>query len=106
MFFLIFSTLQTVKHLRTLEFKPFVIFIKPPSIERLRETRKNAKIISSKDEKGAAKPFQVSIFCFPRNMEINLNFCTFKIWLSSNSPFQARSPNTCKTDFFSKKCVL
>ncbi|CAM4521439.1 MAGUK p55 subfamily member 7 isoform X3 [Lepidochelys kempii] len=48
---------HTVKHLRTLEFKPFVIFIKPPSLECLRETRKNAKIISSKDEKGAAKPF-------------------------------------------------
>ncbi|XP_030406142.1 MAGUK p55 subfamily member 7 isoform X1 [Gopherus evgoodei] len=48
---------HTVKHLRTLEFKPFVIFIKPPSLERLRETRKNSKIISSKDEKVAAKPF-------------------------------------------------
>ncbi|XP_049561300.1 MAGUK p55 subfamily member 7 isoform X2 [Orcinus orca] len=48
---------HTVKHLRTLEFKPYVIFIKPPSIERLRETRKNAKIISSRDEQGAAKPF-------------------------------------------------
>ncbi|XP_050795050.1 MAGUK p55 subfamily member 7 isoform X4 [Gopherus flavomarginatus] len=48
---------HTVKHLRTLEFKPFVIFIKPPSLERLRETRKNAKIISSKDEKVATKPF-------------------------------------------------
>ncbi|XP_054847326.1 MAGUK p55 subfamily member 7 isoform X1 [Eublepharis macularius] len=53
---------HTVKHLRTLEFKPFVIFIKPPSIERLRETRKNAKIISSKDEKGAAKPFSEEDF--------------------------------------------
>lgn len=53
---------HTVKHLRTLEFKPFVIFIKPPSLERLRETRKNAKIISSKDEKGAAKPFQEEDF--------------------------------------------
>ncbi|XP_030055133.1 MAGUK p55 subfamily member 7 [Microcaecilia unicolor] len=48
---------HTIKHLRTLEFKPFVIFIKPPSIEHLRETRKNAKIISSKDEKNSAKPF-------------------------------------------------
>ncbi|XP_042657979.1 MAGUK p55 subfamily member 7 isoform X1 [Tyto alba] len=47
----------TVKHLRTYEFKPFVIFIKPPSLDRLRETRKNAKIISSKDDKGTAKPF-------------------------------------------------
>ncbi|KAI1242631.1 hypothetical protein IHE44_0000167 [Lamprotornis superbus] len=49
--------LDTVKHLRTYEFKPFVIFIKPPSLDRLRETRKNAKIISSKDDKGTAKPF-------------------------------------------------
>ncbi|XP_033621543.1 MAGUK p55 subfamily member 7 isoform X1 [Fukomys damarensis] len=48
---------HTVKHLRTLEFKPYVIFIKPPSIERLRETRKNAKIISSRDDQGAVKPF-------------------------------------------------
>ncbi|XP_078272046.1 MAGUK p55 subfamily member 7 isoform X2 [Rhinoraja longicauda] len=48
---------QTIKHLRTLEFKPYVIFIKPPSFERLRETRKNAKIISSKDDKDPAKPF-------------------------------------------------
>ncbi|XP_012588111.1 PREDICTED: MAGUK p55 subfamily member 7 isoform X1 [Condylura cristata] len=48
---------HTVKHLRTLEFKPYVIFIKPPSIERLRETRKNAKIISSRDEPAAPKPF-------------------------------------------------
>ncbi|XP_060104262.1 MAGUK p55 subfamily member 7 isoform X2 [Heteronotia binoei] len=53
---------HTVKHLRTSEFKPYVIFIKPPSIERLRETRKNAKIISSKDEKGAAKPFSEEDF--------------------------------------------
>lgn len=51
-----------MKHLRTYEFKPFVIFIKPPSLDRLRETRKNAKIISSKDDKGTAKPFTVSAF--------------------------------------------
>ncbi|XP_053321989.1 MAGUK p55 subfamily member 7 [Spea bombifrons] len=48
---------HSVKHLRTSEFKPFVIFIKPPSIERLRETRKNAKLISSKDERGSSKVF-------------------------------------------------
>ncbi|XP_069770634.1 MAGUK p55 subfamily member 7 isoform X4 [Narcine bancroftii] len=53
---------QTIKHLRTLEFKPYVIFIKPPSLERLRETRKNAKIISSKDDKGPAKPFMEEDF--------------------------------------------
>lgn len=56
------SSSQTVKHLRTYEFKPFVIFIKPPPLDRLRETRKNAKIISSKDDRGTAKPFTVSLF--------------------------------------------
>lgn len=63
-----------MKHLRTLEFKPFVIFIKPPSLERLRETRKNAKIISSKDEKGAAKPFTVSMFRLSKNMRSSQEF--------------------------------
>ncbi|XP_015209521.1 MAGUK p55 subfamily member 7 isoform X1 [Lepisosteus oculatus] len=48
---------HTIKHLRTSEFKPYVIFIKPPPIERLRETRQNAKVISSKDEKASAKSF-------------------------------------------------
>nr|XP_020477003.1 MAGUK p55 subfamily member 7 isoform X2 [Monopterus albus] len=48
---------QTIKHLRTAEFKPFVVFVKPPTTERLRETRKNAKHISGKDDKGSAKPF-------------------------------------------------
>ncbi|XP_051784949.1 MAGUK p55 subfamily member 7 isoform X1 [Erpetoichthys calabaricus] len=48
---------HTIKHLKTSEFKPFVIFVKPPSLERLRETRKNAKVISGKDEKGTVKPF-------------------------------------------------
>ncbi|KAF3703395.1 MAGUK p55 subfamily member 7 Protein humpback [Channa argus] len=48
---------HTIKHLRTAEFKPFIVFVKPPTLERLRETRKNAKIISGKDEKGFAKPF-------------------------------------------------
>uniref|UniRef100_A0A8C3P7T9 MAGUK p55 subfamily member 7 n=1 Tax=Chrysemys picta bellii TaxID=8478 RepID=A0A8C3P7T9_CHRPI len=65
---------HTVKHLRTLEFKPFVIFIKPPSLERLRETRKNAKIISSKDEKVAAKPFTVSMFRIRKNMRCSQEF--------------------------------
>ncbi|XP_030629885.1 MAGUK p55 subfamily member 7 [Chanos chanos] len=48
---------HTLKHLRTAEFKPYIVFVKPPSIERLRETRKNAKIISGKDDKGSSKPF-------------------------------------------------
>ncbi|XP_008436730.1 MAGUK p55 subfamily member 7 isoform X2 [Poecilia reticulata] len=48
---------HAIKLLRTAEFKPFVVFVKPPTMERLRETRKNAKIISSKDDKGSARPF-------------------------------------------------
>uniref|UniRef100_A0A3Q3EL37 MAGUK p55 scaffold protein 7a n=1 Tax=Labrus bergylta TaxID=56723 RepID=A0A3Q3EL37_9LABR len=48
---------HTIKHLRTSEFKPFVVFVKPPSVERLRETRQSAKIISGKEDKGTAKPF-------------------------------------------------
>ncbi|KAK2858665.1 hypothetical protein Q5P01_003285 [Channa striata] len=48
---------HTIKHLRTAEFKPFIVLVKPPTLERLRETRKNAKIISGKDDKGSAKPF-------------------------------------------------
>ncbi|XP_061121485.1 MAGUK p55 subfamily member 7 isoform X3 [Syngnathus typhle] len=48
---------HTLKHLRTAEFKPFVVFVKPPTIERLRETRINAKVISRKDEKESAKSF-------------------------------------------------
>ncbi|KAM6900599.1 MAGUK p55 subfamily member 7 [Xenentodon cancila] len=48
---------HVIKHLRTAEFKPFVVFVKPPTIERLRETRKNAKMMSGKDDKGSAKAF-------------------------------------------------
>lgn len=48
---------SSIKHLRTYEFKPYVIFIKPPSIERLRETRRNANMISSKDERATSKHF-------------------------------------------------
>lgn len=50
---------QTIKHLRTSEFKPFVVFVKPPVIERLRETRQNAKFMSGKDDKESARPFKV-----------------------------------------------
>ncbi|XP_030612328.1 MAGUK p55 subfamily member 7 isoform X3 [Archocentrus centrarchus] len=46
-----------LKHLRTAEFKPFVVFVKPPTLEKLRETRKNTKIISGKDDKDTSKTF-------------------------------------------------
>ncbi|XP_075994145.1 MAGUK p55 subfamily member 7-like [Genypterus blacodes] len=48
---------HTLKHLRTAEFKPYIVFVKPPMIDRLRETRQNAMLISSKDDKGSAKSF-------------------------------------------------
>lgn len=48
-----------IKHLRTAEFKPFVVFVRPPMIDRLRETRQNAKFVSGKDDKESAKPFKV-----------------------------------------------
>lgn len=48
-----------LKHLRTAEFKPFVVFVKPPVIERLRETRQNAKFMSGKEDKASARPFKV-----------------------------------------------
>uniref|UniRef100_A0A3B3SAG1 MAGUK p55 scaffold protein 7a n=1 Tax=Paramormyrops kingsleyae TaxID=1676925 RepID=A0A3B3SAG1_9TELE len=53
---------HTIKHLRTAEFKPYVVFVKPPTIERLRETRRDAKVISGKDDKCLAKPFSEEDF--------------------------------------------
>ncbi|KAK3559060.1 hypothetical protein QTP86_001114 [Hemibagrus guttatus] len=55
---------HSLKHLRTVEFKPFVVFVKPPSIQRLRETRKNAKTISGKGDKDTSKPLTVK-HCSP-----------------------------------------
>lgn len=53
---------HTLKHLRTAEFKPYVVFVKPPCIERLRETRRNAKVISGKDDKTSSKAFSEEDF--------------------------------------------
>ncbi|MFT7809568.1 MAGUK p55 subfamily member 7 [Arapaima gigas] len=53
---------HTIKHLRTAEFKPFIVFVKPPPIERLRESRKNAKVTSEKDDKGLTKAFSEEDF--------------------------------------------
>lgn len=58
--FSLLCVLQTIKHLRTAEFKPYVVFVKPPPVERLRESRRNAKVISGRDDKGSAKSFSVS----------------------------------------------
>uniref|UniRef100_A0A8C0YAG4 MAGUK p55 subfamily member 7 n=1 Tax=Cyprinus carpio carpio TaxID=630221 RepID=A0A8C0YAG4_CYPCA len=64
---------HTLKHLRTAEFKPYVVFVKPPSIERLRETRKNAKVISGKDDKNSSKPF--SVIHTTHSFDFNLSTC-------------------------------
>ncbi|XP_048027646.1 MAGUK p55 subfamily member 7 isoform X1 [Megalobrama amblycephala] len=53
---------HTLRHIRTAEFKPYVVFVKPPSIERLRETRRNAKVISGKDDKNSSKSFSEEDF--------------------------------------------
>lgn len=50
---------QIIKHLRTAEFKPFIVFVKPPSIEKLRETRQNGKVVAGKDDSQSGKPFTV-----------------------------------------------
>ncbi|KAF4084778.1 hypothetical protein AMELA_G00109790 [Ameiurus melas] len=47
---------HSLKQLRTAEFKPYVVFVKPPSIERLRETRKNTQTISGKGDKDSSRP--------------------------------------------------
>ncbi|XP_005745320.1 MAGUK p55 subfamily member 4-like [Pundamilia nyererei] len=38
---------HSIQLLRTKKFKPYVIFIKPPSPDRLRETRRDARIITN-----------------------------------------------------------
>lgn len=70
-FSLSLSLFQIIKHLRTAEFKPFIVFVKPPSIETLRETRQNGKVVAGKDDNKLAKPFTVreSLFSvFSNNM--------------------------------------
>lgn len=52
------GSLQNVQTLRTPRLKPFVIFIKPPSPERLRETRRDARILSARS---ASRAFTVEL---------------------------------------------
>ncbi|XP_041956203.1 MAGUK p55 subfamily member 7-like [Alosa sapidissima] len=46
---------QTVEKLYTREFKPCVVLVKPPPIERLRLSRRKTKVISSRDERTQTK---------------------------------------------------
>lgn len=50
---------QKIHRLCTLEFKPYVVFVKPPRIEELRLTRRRAKFICSKEDKSSVRNFLV-----------------------------------------------
>ncbi|XP_070830400.1 MAGUK p55 subfamily member 7-like [Chaetodon trifascialis] len=46
-----------IKHVYTSEFKPYVVFVKPPRIEELRLTRRRAKFICDEEDKKSARIF-------------------------------------------------
>ncbi|XP_064201624.1 MAGUK p55 subfamily member 7-like [Anguilla rostrata] len=46
-----------IQRLRTAEFKPYVVFVKPPPMEELRLSRRNAKVTRRRDGEGSAEPF-------------------------------------------------
>ncbi|RXN37369.1 MAGUK p55 subfamily member 7-like protein [Labeo rohita] len=48
---------HVIAALYTSEFKPYVVFVKPPSIERLRLSRRKAKVLSSQNEQTPSKIF-------------------------------------------------
>lgn len=62
-----------------------MVFVKPPRIERLKETRQSAKMISGKDDKGTAKSFTVREetrrMCNPHTEFLNVISCleSFKV---------------------------
>ena len=38
---------QSIQSIRTKRLRPFIVFVRPPSLERLRQTRRNAKVITN-----------------------------------------------------------
>ncbi|KAM6989624.1 MAGUK p55 subfamily member 7-like [Tautogolabrus adspersus] len=44
-----------IKHVYTSEFKPYVVFVKPPHIEELRLTRRRAKFICDEEDKNSVR---------------------------------------------------
>lgn len=44
--FIFYFILQSIQFVRTHELKPYIIFIKPPSVSCMKQTRKNARIIT------------------------------------------------------------
>ncbi|XP_056598678.1 MAGUK p55 subfamily member 7 isoform X2 [Triplophysa dalaica] len=53
---------HVIEALNTSEFKPYVVFVKPPSIERLKLSRRKAKVLSSPNEKKSTKTFTENDF--------------------------------------------
>ncbi|XP_053293067.1 MAGUK p55 subfamily member 7 [Pleuronectes platessa] len=51
-----------IKHVYTSEFKPYVVFVKPPRMEELRLTRRRAKFICDKDDANPVKIFSEEDF--------------------------------------------
>uniref|UniRef100_A0A667Z333 Membrane protein, palmitoylated 7b (MAGUK p55 subfamily member 7) n=1 Tax=Myripristis murdjan TaxID=586833 RepID=A0A667Z333_9TELE len=51
-----------IKHVYTFEFKPYVVFVKPPRIEELRLTRRRAKFICDEEEKKPVRIFSEEDF--------------------------------------------
>ncbi|XP_035285221.1 MAGUK p55 subfamily member 7-like [Anguilla anguilla] len=48
---------HSIQRLRTAEFKPYVVFVKPPPMEELRLSRRNAKVARRRDGEGSAELF-------------------------------------------------
>ncbi|XP_051554934.1 MAGUK p55 subfamily member 7-like [Myxocyprinus asiaticus] len=53
---------HAISALYTTEFKPYVVFVKPPSIEHLRLSRRKAKVLSCPDEQTPTKTFKEEDF--------------------------------------------
>ncbi|XP_044076884.1 MAGUK p55 subfamily member 7-like isoform X2 [Siniperca chuatsi] len=51
-----------IQHVYTSEFKPYVVFVKPPRIEELRLTRRRAKFICDEEDKNSVKIFSEEDF--------------------------------------------
>ncbi|XP_051266096.1 MAGUK p55 subfamily member 7-like isoform X2 [Dicentrarchus labrax] len=51
-----------IKHVYTSEFKPYVVFVKPPRIEELRLTRRRAKFLCDEEDKNSVRIFSEEDF--------------------------------------------
>lgn len=50
---------QKIKRVYTSEFKPYVVFVKPPRIEELRLTRRRAKFVCDEEDTNQVRIFSV-----------------------------------------------